>query len=73
MNITTVANTFTLQHMDDNCYKLTVMQIKKVKPHVLLGLSGVGGVFSEEVDSQSLYLSSNLSRAHLHMFTCVCF
>lgn len=25
------------------------VQVKKVKPHVLLGLSGVGGVFNEEV------------------------
>lgn len=26
-----------------------IFQVKKVKPHVLLGLSGVGGVFDEEV------------------------
>jgi hypothetical protein len=25
------------------------LKIKKVKPHVLLGLSGVGGIFNEEV------------------------
>lgn len=30
------------------------MQVKKVKPHVLLGLSGVGGVFSQEVDTFSI-------------------
>lgn len=24
-------------------------QVRKVKPHVLLGLSGVGGIFNEEV------------------------
>lgn len=24
-------------------------QVKKVKPHVILGLSGVGGVFDEQV------------------------
>lgn len=30
--------------------KLTNMyQVKKVKPHVILGLSGVGGVFDEQV------------------------
>lgn len=28
-----------------------VCQVKKVKPHVLLGLSGVGGIFDEQVSS----------------------
>lgn len=28
---------------------MNFVQVKKVKPHVLLGLSGVGGVFNEEV------------------------
>ena len=26
-----------------------ILQVKKVKPHVLLGLSGVGGIFNEQV------------------------
>lgn len=33
-----------------------MVQIKKVKPHMLIGLSGVGGVFTEEVDSKFLEL-----------------
>lgn len=40
-----------------------MVQIKKVKPHVLLGLSGVGGVFNEEVDPQFLELSIYVSHA----------
>ena len=30
---------------------LNLFQVKKLKPHVLLGLSGVGGIFNEEVKS----------------------
>lgn len=37
--------------LDNNFSNPIIMQVKKVKPHVLLGLSGVGGVFNEEVHS----------------------
>lgn len=46
-----------------------MVQIRKVKPHVLLGLSGVGGVFSEEVDSQFLEFSTYVFH-HLGLFMC---
>ena len=47
-----------------------MVQIRKVKPHVLLGLSGVGGVFSEEVDSQFLESSTYVFH-HLGLFMCL--
>lgn len=33
---------------------VNAVQVKKVKPHVLLGLSAVGGLFNEEVRSPIL-------------------
>lgn len=39
-----------------NWSELDFVQVKKIKPHALLGLSGVGGVFNEEV-SILLYLT----------------
>jgi len=38
-----------------SCWQLNPVQVKKLKPHVLLGLSGVGGIFDEQV--RSLVLS----------------
>lgn len=37
-----------------------VLQVKKVKPHVLLGLSGVGGVFNEHVCTVLLWIVLSL-------------
>lgn len=68
----------TFLHLDYNCIALTMVQIKKVKPHMLIGLSGVGGVFNEEVDSKFLEFSNCMSHApgivfavSVCVFTCI--
>lgn len=59
-----------------NWSELDFVQVKKIKPHVLLGLSGVGGVFNEEV-SILLYLtvspSLKLPEDSLILIRCVLF
>lgn len=50
------------KHIEPLAEKFLV-QVKKVKPHVLLGLSGVGGVFHEEASTflaELLFINSEL-------------